>query len=182
MWSFSTGRMKCVLPPLTILDNLYMLYHTQQAIYVILCSDNECTWPSLSHDQCKPTHLAPYSPEFILTKLVIWISSAFDPITGLSPAQCFRQRRASQKKKQRHFRTFFIPGPKDKMATNGKINTNPSGSSHGEQLVPNWLTLMHIIMPYSQHLEWPWVSFHCLGAVWIGPQSSRVVSTWRTPR
>ena len=42
----------------------------------------------------------------------------------------------SQKSKQRHFRTFFIPGPNDKMAKNGKINTNPSGSRHGEQLVP----------------------------------------------
>ena len=28
------------------------------------------------------------------------------------------------------------------MARNGKINTNPSGSSHGEQLVANRLTLM----------------------------------------
>ena len=58
----------------------------------------------------------------------------------------------SQKNKQRHFRTFFIPGPKDKMATNGKINTNPSGSSHGEQLVAKRLTLM---------------DSNTLGSVWI---------------
>ena len=43
-------------------------------------------------------------------------------------------------KKQHHFLTFFIPDPKDKMATNGKINTNPSGSSVGEQLVAKRLT------------------------------------------
>ena len=48
----------------------------------------------------------------------------------------------SQKNKQHVFLTFFIPRPKDKMATNGKINTNPSGSSLGEQLVAKRLTLM----------------------------------------
>ena len=57
----------------------------------------------------------------------------------------------SQKNKQRHFRTFFIPGPKDKMATNGKINTNPSGSSHGEQLVAKRLTLV----PSQEDAECP---------------------------
>ena len=49
----------------------------------------------------------------------------------------------SQKNKQHDFLTFFIPGPKDKMATNGKINTNPSGSSLGEQLVAKRLTLLN---------------------------------------
>ena len=51
----------------------------------------------------------------------------------------------SQKNKQHDFLTFFIPGQKDKMATNGKINMNPSGSSHGEQLVAKRLTLKYII-------------------------------------
>ena len=35
-----------------------------------------------------------------------------------------------------------MPGPKDKMAKNGKINMTPSGSSHGEQLVAKRLTLL----------------------------------------
>ena len=52
----------------------------------------------------------------------------------------------SQKNKQHDFLTFFIPGPKDKMATNGKINTNPSGSSLGEQLVAKRLTLIHYLV------------------------------------
>ena len=35
---------------------------------------------------------------------------------------------------------------KSKMAINGKTNTNPPGSSHGEQLVENRLTLDHIVL------------------------------------
>ena len=48
------------------------------------------------------------------------------------------------------------------MATNGKINTNPSGSSHGEQLVPKRLTLMvmmNMTMVLIQRWQWWWWSF-----------------------
>ena len=52
-------------------------------------------------------------------------------------------------KKQHHFLTFFIPGPKYKMATNGKIKMNPSGSSVGEQLVAKRLTLENTLKKQS---------------------------------
>ena len=37
---------------------------------------------------------------------------------------------------------FFRPDPKNKMVQNGKIDKNPTGSSHGEQLEPKRLTLL----------------------------------------
>ena len=57
------------------------------------------------------------------------------------------------------FLTSFRPGPNGKMIQNGKNITNPRGSIHGEQLVPNRLTLMAamtmtltIMMVKSMHI------------------------------
>ena len=47
----------------------------------------------------------------------------------------------AKKNKQHRFWTVFRPGPKGKMVQNGKIDKNPTGSSHGEQLEPKRLTL-----------------------------------------
>ena len=40
--------------------------------------------------------------------------------------------------------TRFRPDPKEKLVTNGTHITNPTGSIHGEQLLPKLLTLVHI--------------------------------------
>ena len=41
-------------------------------------------------------------------------------------------------------KTFFRPNQKSKMARNGKTNMNPTGSSHGDQLVAKRLTLLSV--------------------------------------
>ena len=58
----------------------------------------------------------------------------------------------TQKDKEHYFRTFFRPNQKSKIARNGKTNTNPTGSSHGEQLVPKRLTLLlKFLVKYFLH-------------------------------
>ena len=71
------------------------------------------------------------------------------------------------------------------MATNGKINTNPSGSSHGEQLVAKRLTLLNIVQTdvvtvYKCHFWpvqiWSTVISSRVGVVTAGSAASAVSS------
>ena len=50
-----------------------------------------------------------------------------------------------QKNKDTVVWTFFRHDPKGKIVQNAKIDKNPAGSSHGEQLEPKRLTLGHIM-------------------------------------
>ena len=73
------------------------------------------------------------------------ITQVLDAIPWVSCASGNVLHYKLKKNKQHHFRTSFRPNQKSKIARNGKTNTNPTGSSHGEQLVENRLTLLRII-------------------------------------